>query len=190
MSFQEVFGDIWALPPADAMCITTNGFVTQGRDGARCVMGRGVAKQACQRHARLEFFVGSKIMEAARINSCLPLAHPAIPLDYERRHAFLAGNLVHDLGPWTPSGNYKPVERRLVTFPVKRHWRERAIRELITYSAEQLRDLIKAKGWRKVYLPRPGCGNGGLDWAMVRPALEGVLPPEVVVVAYKWENEQ
>lgn len=60
----------------------------------------------------------------------------------------------------------------VVAFPVKHKWFEKADVELIKHSAWQLRAGAYTRGWQHVYVPRPGCGNGGLSWAQVKPVLE------------------
>lgn len=64
-----------------------------------------------------------------------------------------------------------------VSLPVKHHWKEKADDELIARSLSAFRRLYNeyAKPDTQVYLPRPGCGNGGLSWYHVRPLVENVL---------------
>lgn len=85
------------------------------------------------------------------------------------------GNHVADL--WKPTG--KPV---LVSFPVKHHWREVADLDLIKRSCGELMDLADRLGLQAVLLPRPGCGNGRLDWAQVGPATAPLLDDRVTIV--------
>jgi hypothetical protein len=67
---------------------------------------------------------------------------------------------------------------RLITFPVKHKWWELADLDLIKRSAEELYDYLDAAGSiKRVYLPRPGCGNGMLTWKLVKPVLESVWQP-------------
>ena len=70
---------------------------------------------------------------------------------------------------------------RLITFPVKRVWDERADLDLISSSAEQLLHLTEVYKSCLFILPRPGCGNGDLDWEEVKPRLVH-LPDNVFVV--------
>lgn len=70
----------------------------------------------------------------------------------------------------------------LVSFPVKHHWYEKADIELIRQSAQSLALMATHHGWRKVILPRPGCGNGQLDWDDVKPVIEPLLDDRFVVV--------
>jgi O-acetyl-ADP-ribose deacetylase (regulator of RNase III) len=59
----------------------------------------------------------------------------------------------------------------LVVFPVKHEWMELADLALIQQSAYELIALADRLEWRRVVLPRPGCGNGGLTWDQVQPLL-------------------
>ena len=70
----------------------------------------------------------------------------------------------------------------LITFPVKHHWAERADHELITRSVEELRVLANKTHANKIFLPRPGCGNGGLTWDTVEPILRDSLDARFIVV--------
>lgn len=69
----------------------------------------------------------------------------------------------------------------ILTFPVKHVWWAEADLELIRKSAEFL------KGCNPDYtfvLPRPGCGNGRLDWPTVKRVLDEVgLPDNVWVIS-------
>jgi len=60
----------------------------------------------------------------------------------------------------------------IYSFPVKHNWWERADPTLIEQSAIQLKQLADENDWKLVCLPRPGCGNGGLDWRDVKQILE------------------
>lgn len=57
----------------------------------------------------------------------------------------------------------------IITFPVKHNWFENAELELIEKSCVQLSELFE-EGYQlgadlpKIYMPKPGCLNGKLDW--------------------------
>ena len=61
---------------------------------------------------------------------------------------------------------------RVVTFPVKHVWNEQADLGLIEQSCTELKDIMHVYGIKKIFLPRPGCGNGGLKWDLVKPIIE------------------
>lgn len=75
-----------------------------------------------------------------------------------------AGNRVY---PLAVGGPYD-----LFSFPVKHHWREKADLDLIEKSAHELDFFVTRGGYDVVLLPRPGCGNGGLDWVDVKPRID------------------
>jgi hypothetical protein len=77
-------------------------------------------------------------------------------------------------------------ERKLIFFPVKHNWWEKADVELIKANAVLLHNFFgKNRMWldKTCVMPRPGCGNGGLKWEDVKPLLE-VLPDNVTVITY------
>lgn len=85
------------------------------------------------------------------------------------------GNHVADL--------WKPYDGPLiVSFPVKHHWRQPADLALIERSCGELMDLADRLSLRAILLPRPGCGNGQLDWAQVGPAIAPLLDDRVTIV--------
>ena len=71
---------------------------------------------------------------------------------------------------------------RLITFPVKYHWSEKANLDLIRNSCESLVEGMKLLDLDILYMVRPGCGNGGLDWKDVKPILEKYLDDRFTVV--------
>jgi hypothetical protein len=68
----------------------------------------------------------------------------------------------------------------LFMFPVKYNWWEQASLELIAKSAKAL--CSPARFEAQIILPRPGCGNGRLTWAEVKPVIE-FLPDNVLVLS-------
>jgi hypothetical protein len=70
------------------------------------------------------------------------------------------GNHVFDLG------------QRIVSFPVEDDPYRVPDLQLIERSCAELVELCDDRRWRQVFVPRPGCGHGGLEWAEVRSVLE------------------
>lgn len=78
---------------------------------------------------------------------------------------------------------------RLISFPVKRFWFDKAIPELIERSCKQAIEFLnenyafgnEIKIEFPIYIPKVGCGNGGLKWEDVKPILEKYLDGRFVV---------
>lgn len=134
------------LEKADAIVLTTNGTVKKNGDA---VMGRGVARQAAYSWYGLQKLLGKKIRTKGNRVRLLTKTNAAVPyLQLPRKsESFLIAV------PW-----------HIVSFPVKHNWFDKADLELIETSCKQLKRLIERKGWERVLLPRPGCGNGALNW--------------------------
>lgn len=60
----------------------------------------------------------------------------------------------------------------LINFPTKKHWRQPSKLEWIVDGLKDLRKVLREKQIHSIALPPLGCGNGGLDWAEVRPEIE------------------
>jgi O-acetyl-ADP-ribose deacetylase (regulator of RNase III) len=65
--------------------------------------------------------------------------------------------------------------RWIINFPTKQHWRNPTKFEWVETGLLALRDEIVRKEIRSLAVPALGCGNGGLDWSLVRPLIEEVL---------------
>lgn len=63
----------------------------------------------------------------------------------------------------------------IINFPTKAHWRYPSKIEWIEKGLANLADVIKAHGIRSIAIPPLGAGNGGLEWADVRPLIEETL---------------
>lgn len=146
--------DIWILPNGPADGI---GITTNGiwKADGRAVMGAGMARQAAERF------------------SCLPQAL-GFSLRKYGNQCFYFGMLQDKI-----TGDCIKV----VTFPTKYHWRDKSDMGLILRSCEQAMKICDKYGILNLYLTRPGCGHGGLDWeTQVKPAISGILDDRLIIV--------
>ena len=65
--------------------------------------------------------------------------------------------------------------RWIVNFPTKKHWRGDSRIEWIEAGLQDLRHFLIKQKVRSSAIPPLGAGNGGLDWAMVKPRIENAL---------------
>ena len=72
--------------------------------------------------------------------------------------------------------------RKVITFPVKNHFKEKASLELIERSCQELVKLADLYKLTQICLPRPGCGVGGLKWKQVEPILEKYFDERFTIV--------
>lgn len=80
--------------------------------------------------------------------------------------------------------------RYIINFPTKEHWKNPSKMEYIYEGLNDLVRIIKEKDIRSIAIPPLGCGNGGLDWNKVKPAIEGALSavPDINVILFEPSN--
>lgn len=108
-------------------------------------------------------------------------AFPAMFRDYEK--ACKAGEVrlgkvhVYDLGGLTGG------PRWIINFPTKGNWRERSRLADIEAGLQDLVIAVRRLKILSIAVPPLGCGNGGLNWADVRPRIEAAFAqlPDVKV---------
>ena len=150
---KEEFGNIWEME-ADARCISTNGEVNQKGEA---IMGKGVALQAKVHCPGIETEIGKHLQETGN-------------------HVYLIASFSANLM------RYKMLYYYYFTFPTKNKWKESSSLPLIENSCLELISIINRVKFKRVLLPRPGCGNGGLKWENVKPAIQDLLDDRVVIV--------
>lgn len=155
---KEITGSIFHQIDADAICVTTNGVV---KANGELVMGAGIALIFAKKWPSLPIELGNAVKKN--------------------------GNIVHVNRGWTISPNRLETmpSYHIVSFPTKHHWKDKSNLELIRQSAEQLVDLTNKQQWKKVVLPRPGCGLGQLDWETVKAVIEPILDDRFYVIVPK-----
>lgn len=111
------------------------------------VMGKGIALQFKQRY---------------------PQNYEAYRAACKRRQVHLGSMFV------VPTGALDGP-RYIINFPTKGHWREQSRIEDIQAGLRDLVRVIVELGVHSIALPPLGCGNGGLEWTMVRPLIVEAL---------------
>ena len=61
--------------------------------------------------------------------------------------------------------------RVIINFPTKRHWKGKSKIEDIKSGLRALIEVVRKEHIKSIAVPPLGCGNGGLDWADVRPLI-------------------
>jgi O-acetyl-ADP-ribose deacetylase (regulator of RNase III) len=77
--------------------------------------------------------------------------------------------------------------RWVINFPTKESWRRPTKLEWVRDGLAALKEVIREKQIRSIAIPPLGCGNGGLDWSVVRPLIESSLAEleDVDIVVYE-----
>lgn len=75
---------------------------------------------------------------------------------------------------------------RVISFPVKHNWYEKADKNLIRSSLNQLVEMI-ASEVGPIFMVRPGCGNGNLKWEIdgIRDLVTAILDDDKFIVVDK-----
>lgn len=129
------------IEDGDTICATTNGEV---RKNGLAVMGKGNA-QFMRDTFHIDALLGT----------------------YLQQH----GNRAFLLGGGKFRHLYNGKEIYLATFPTKHKWRDRSDLALIEQSAYQIVEIANKFTLSRIYVPIPGCGNGGLVWSQVKDKL-------------------
>ena len=150
-------GNIFLLPKGpEAAVVTTNGMVR--KDGL-AVMGAGIAKYARDNLRGIDSVLGTL-------------------LSRNGNHAYFLGGFADD----HRRERSLPATVFVLSMPTKRDWREKSDPYLIRQSAAELVAVADSNRIEKIYLPAPGCSNGGLDYGrQVRPVIRNILDDRFTV---------
>lgn len=169
--FNELKADLFH-ESVDALCITTNGMVRSGR----AVMGLGVADAAAKLRPDLPKVLAHRIFTNGHIVSILAKKEKTYWLSFPVKPSFVFNNgrnvasfvsNRYPLGCWVPGFHAK------------------ADLSIIERSAKQLMRMVDIMGWKKVSLPRPGCGGGDLVWDEVKRTLTPIFDERIWVIDKK-----
>ncbi|MDW5299691.1 MAG: macro domain-containing protein [Sedimentibacter sp.] len=72
---------------------------------------------------------------------------------------------------------WKKSEKWILLFPTKKNWRAPSQISYIEKGLEKFVQSYEKLGIESIAFPRLGCGNGGLDWNVVKPIIEKYLKP-------------
>lgn len=75
----------------------------------------------------------------------------------------------------TKETNRTGEEKTIINFPTKLHWRNPSRYEYITEGLTELVKAISEHNIKSIAIPPLGCGNGGLDWNIVKGMVEEAL---------------
>lgn len=72
---------------------------------------------------------------------------------------------------------YKTKNKWILNFPTKIHWRNPSKLEYIELGLQKFTEIYSDYGITSIAFPKLGCGNGGLDWNVVKVVMEKYLRP-------------
>lgn len=143
----EIKCNVWnLLDENSAVCILTNDTVYEIYDAAtmtkfkKNVMGGGIAREARDRNANLEYICAEAILS----------------------DSFSLG--IDEL-----------TGAEMLRFSTKQDVKNNSDLYTIEKSLCKLKEYIENNPNKKIYLPRPGCGLGGLNWDNVKYLCENYL---------------
>lgn len=110
----------------------------------------------------------------------------AFPANFEAYAKACAANEVRPGTMLTVDLNRLSNPRFIINFPTKRDWKHKSRLADIELGLRALITEISRLRIGSIAVPPLGCGNGGLDWRVVRPLIEAAFAtvPEVRVLLY------
>lgn len=104
---------------------------------------------------------------ALAFKKSFPANYKAYRKAFENNELSIGKMFVHETGQFIP--------QLIINFPTKSHWRYRSKLEYVEQGLDDLVRVIIAHDIRSIAIPPLGCGNGGLNWNIVRPLIENKL---------------
>jgi len=83
---------------------------------------------------------------------------------------------------------YKSETKWILNFPTKVHWRNPSKVEYIEKGLQKFVDTYKEKEITSIAFPKLGCGNGGLEWEIVKPIMDKYLK-NLPIDIYVYEDQ-
>lgn len=169
--FRQQQVDAWSIPDVDAVCITTNGFVSKN---GLAVVGLGVAKAASDRHPELGRSFARKLLQNGHVTQVV-LTPPKAPclVSFPVKPRFVVSDGLNVV-------SFKRAEYPVGSFVPGFHAKSEIA--IIERSARELARLATVMEWTNVVLPRPGCGAGELLWEEVYDVMVKYLDERFIIV--------
>lgn len=146
------------LEKYEALVITTNNVV---KSNGELVMGAGIAKLAKEKWPDLPQYWGACLRYKQKESPYIDTYH----CDGEYH------NLMYIPDECFDNVNIKVTGYIVLALQTKRHWKDKSDINLIIRSCIKLKEFADRVKLNKVYMTRPGCGNGGLNWNKVKEAI-------------------
>lgn len=166
---KEIHGNIWQVE-ADAICITTNGDL---KKNGRAIMGKGLAKQTVEHYPNIDIILGLLIKKYGNLVHMLTGEY-----GLNNKVPMLCCTEIGEV----PDADGIITPWHIVSLPTKRSWRDRSNISFIIFNLGQLSYLAQKKKWKKIVLPRPGCGLGGLIWHKIKPILTPLMDDRFFII--------
>lgn len=100
----------------------------------------------------------------------------AFPANYQKyRAACKKGEMNTGQILVVKDSNLLTGEKTIINFPTKQDWKNPSKNEYIASGLNALVNFLKQAQLKSIALPALGCGNGGLDWQVIKPMLVGML---------------
>ena len=71
----------------------------------------------------------------------------------------------------------------LISFPSKHHWKDKSDINLIKRSLNELMKCVEEENYKKILLPKVGCGLGGLLWKDIKHIISEQLDDRYTVIS-------
>lgn len=94
----------------------------------------------------------------------------AFPLNY-KLYKEICDNKEFSVGDIFTTNTGQLTPKFIINFPTKEHWKGRSKIEYVENGMKKLVETIKTKGIKSIAIPPLGCGNGGLQWNVVKPII-------------------
>jgi len=170
---KEMRGDLFSCT-ADAICVTTNGFVKKNGDA---VMGMGCAKTLKELYPVAPKLLGQAIKEHGNVVNFLGNHNGTIVMSFPVK----ASNEICE----TDSANVVDHNKKKYTVNnIVPGFACKARLKIIERSARDLVRWADHNKWQNVIIPRPGCGAGELDWNDVKPVLDSILDDRFTAITF------